>query len=104
MAEAVDLEVGIFVREAFPQHHDMAPPLTEYYANGTRIEEAADGVMKEAFVSSITLAMVAITVVSFCLARRLAGVSCYRGLPLARWCKFLFFLSLMFWFNSNSLK
>jgi len=57
-------------------------------------------VLKEAFVSSITLAMVAITVVSFCLARRLVGVSCYSGLPLARWCKrilialFLFFLSL----------
>lgn len=43
-------------------------------------------VTKEAFVSSITLAMVSITVVSFCLARRLVGVSCYTGLPLARWC------------------
>jgi hypothetical protein len=45
------------------------------------------GLTKEAFVSSITLAMIAITVVSFCLARRLVGVSCYTGLPLARWCK-----------------
>lgn len=91
MAEAVDVEVGIFVRETFPQHHDMAPRLTEYYANGTRIEEAAGGITKEAFISSITLSMVAITVVSFCLARRLAGVSRHRRLPLARWCKFLFF-------------
>jgi hypothetical protein len=45
------------------------------------------GLSKEAFVSSITLAMIAITVVSFCLARRLVGVSCYAGLPLARWRK-----------------
>ena len=49
------------------------------FANGTPL-------VKEAFVSSITLAMVAITAVSFCLARRLVGVSCYSGLPLARWC------------------
>jgi len=45
------------------------------------------GQTKEAFVSSITLAMIAITVVSFCLARRLAGIASFAGLPLARWCE-----------------
>lgn len=38
------------------------------------------------FVSSISLAMIAITVVSFCLARRLITVRNLRDLPLARWC------------------
>ncbi|KAG0129788.1 hypothetical protein HOY82DRAFT_579517 [Tuber indicum] len=37
------------------------------------------------FVSSISLAMIAITVVSFCLARRLVGVRDLSTLPLARW-------------------
>ena len=62
-------------------------------------------VTKEAFVSSITLAMVSITVVSFCLARRLVGVSCYKGLPLARWCKFpvqfMHFMQLMHFPNTD---
>lgn len=39
-----------------------------------------------AFVYSISLAMVAISVVSFCLARRLNSVRRFRDMPLARWC------------------
>jgi hypothetical protein len=38
------------------------------------------------FASSISLAMVAISVVSFCLARRLTSVRDVRNLALARWC------------------
>ncbi|KAI5791318.1 hypothetical protein FPQ18DRAFT_259619 [Pyronema domesticum] len=83
----------------------MAPRLTEYYANGTRIEEAAGGITKEAFISSITLSMVAITVVSFCLARRLAGVSRHRRLPLARWLIFGIFIdNWLFIFSSTVLQ
>ncbi|KAF8242530.1 hypothetical protein K440DRAFT_565296 [Wilcoxina mikolae CBS 423.85] len=62
-------------------------------------------VLKEAFISSITLAMVAITVVSFCFARRLVGVSCYTGLPLARWLIFGVFIdSWLFVFSSTVLQ
>ncbi|KAI5803256.1 hypothetical protein EDC01DRAFT_612002 [Geopyxis carbonaria] len=60
---------------------------------------------KEAFVSSITLAMVAITVVSFCLARRLFGIVCFRRLPLARWLIIGIFVdSWMFVFSSTVLQ
>lgn len=41
------------------------------------------------FVSSISLAMIAITVVSFCLARRLVSVRRLGDMPLARWCLLL---------------
>lgn len=41
---------------------------------------------KESFVLSITLAMVAISVVSFCLARRATGIAAIKNLPFARWC------------------
>jgi len=43
------------------------------------------------FVTSISLAMVVITAVSFCLARRLVRFRDLPGLPLARWCKFAVF-------------
>jgi len=43
------------------------------------------------FVTSISLAMVVITAVSFCLARRLVRVGDLSSLPLARWCKFAVF-------------
>lgn len=39
-----------------------------------------------AFVYSISLAMIAISVVSFCLARRLNSIRRFRDMPLARWC------------------
>ncbi|KAA8911140.1 hypothetical protein FN846DRAFT_467910 [Sphaerosporella brunnea] len=66
---------------------------------------AQKALSKEAFVSSITLAMIAITVVSFCLARRLVGVSCYTGLPLARWLIFAIFIdSWLFVFSSTVLQ
>lgn len=42
------------------------------------------------FVYSISLAMVAASVVSFCLARRLNSVRRFRDMPLARWCQFTF--------------
>lgn len=38
------------------------------------------------FVYSISLAMVAASVVSFCLARRLNSIRRFRDMPLARWC------------------
>lgn len=37
-------------------------------------------------VYSIPLAMAAISIVSFCLARRLVSVRRLRDIPLARWC------------------
>lgn len=82
------------------------------YALITRSIEGVDAqagqgkpLAKESFVSSITLAMVAITVVSFCLARRLVGVSCYSGLPLARWLIFAVFVdSWLFVFSSTVLQ
>ncbi|KAL7272971.1 hypothetical protein RUND412_004190 [Rhizina undulata] len=57
------------------------------------------------FVSSITLAMVAITVVSFCLARRLVGMTSIRGLPLARYLILAVFTdSWLFVFSSTVLQ
>jgi hypothetical protein len=58
---------------------------------------AARNMSKSSFVASISLAMVAITVVSFCLARRLVNIRDLASLPLARWCEFFFsfFLSLL---------
>lgn len=60
---------------------------------------------RESFISSITLAMIAISVVSFCLARRMVGIACYQGLPLARWLILTIFVdSWMFVFSSTVLQ
>lgn len=49
-------------------------------------KHAGDSMAGGAFVYSISLAMIAISVVSFCLARRLNSVRRFRDMPLARWC------------------
>jgi len=46
---------------------------------------------ESSFVTSISLAMIVITAVSFCLARRLVRFRDLSSLPLARWCKFTVF-------------
>ncbi|RPB05757.1 hypothetical protein L873DRAFT_1661951 [Choiromyces venosus 120613-1] len=60
---------------------------------------------KGSFVYSISLAMVAITVISFCLARRLVGIHDLSSVPLARWLILIVFLdSWLFVLSSTILQ
>lgn len=67
--------------------------------------DAGNKMSPGSFASSISLAMVAISVVSFCLARRLTSVRDVRNLALARWLILaVFFDSWLFVLSSTILQ
>lgn len=68
----------------YPDSNYLSPREPE---NGGIVNKHVVGSMAGGqFVYSISLAMVAASVVSFCLARRLNSIRRFRDMPLARWC------------------